>query len=300
VTDFSIIIPTYGRPASLRRLLKGLAELRHPRDNYEVIIVVDGGPDPLEEGETPLHPRMLRQENLGPAAARNHGARVAEGRYLAFTDDDCVPDPGWLAELDRALRSDPGSLWGGRTVNMHPDSLPTEASQLLSDFLWENYNPAVRTGAFFPSNNLAVDRARFLEIGGFDERLRFGEDREMCARWQARGYSFGSAPLATVGHGHRQDLPAFLRLHFRYGGGTSRFRRTSREKGLPRADFSSPLWYLRLLLYGIRRERSLRGVMLSLLLGLSQTACLAGYLFTSARDAASAAKNSARELSMKK
>jgi glycosyltransferase involved in cell wall biosynthesis len=285
VINFSIVVPTHGRPTSLRRLLKGLAELRYPRDNFEVIIVIDGGPDVVDE-DTGLRLRVLRQENLGPAAARNHGAREAEGRYLAFTDDDCVPDAAWLAELDRTLCSDPGALLGGRTTNMHSNSLPTEASQLLSDFLWENYNPAVRIGAFFPSNNMAVDRARFLEMGGFDERLRFGEDREMCARWQARGFSFGAAPQAVVRHGHLQNLPAFLRLHYRYGGGTRRFRRTAQEKGLPRADFSSPLWYLRLLLYGVKREPSLKGVMLSLLLGLSQAACLAGYLFTPARSAA--------------
>ncbi len=223
--DFSIVVPTHGRPASLRRLLKALNDLDYSRDKYEVVVVVDGGSDSLEEAnigdQAALRLRVLRQENLGPAAARNHGARMAEGRFLAFTDDDCVPDALWLAELDRALRSGPGLLWGGRTINMYPGSLPTEASQLLSDYLHENYNPASRIGAFFPSNNLAVERTRFLELGGFDERLRFGEDRELCSRWRARGFSFGSAPLAIVRHGHRQDWLAFLRLHFLYGGGTS-------------------------------------------------------------------------------
>ncbi|MFM7142900.1 MAG: glycosyltransferase family A protein, partial [Alphaproteobacteria bacterium] len=55
-----------------------------------------------------LHVRLLRQERSGPAAARNRGVREAHGEFVAFTDDDCRPDPQWLATLVDAARARPG------------------------------------------------------------------------------------------------------------------------------------------------------------------------------------------------
>ncbi|HSW49301.1 MAG TPA: glycosyltransferase family 2 protein, partial [Bryobacteraceae bacterium] len=201
------------------------------------------------------------------------------GAYLAFTDDDCLPEAGWLVEIEEALQQAPGAVCGGRTVNAAPGSLPTHATQLLLDYLYEQYNPAVTSGAFYPTNNLAVPRTKFLELGGFDERLRFGEDREFCFRWQAQGGSFVFAPRAVVKHSHTLSLGTFLRLHFSYGWGTGRFRSTCKLKGMSRPAYSSPLWYLGLLGYGLKREPGRRGAALSLLLAASQAASLAGVLY---------------------
>ncbi len=282
--DFSIITPTCARAESLGQHLQAISKLDYPSDRFEVILVDDGGPVPLDgtvaHYSDRLHLRLLRQENQGPAAARNRGAREAGGRYLAFTDDDCTPEADWLKEIEKALQKAPGAACGGKTANMHPESLPTQATQLLMDYLYENYNPAVRTGAFFPANNMAVPRDRFVELGGFDEELRYGEDREFCSRWQSRGFPFVTAPAAVVRHGHRQDLRTFVHLHFLYGGGTSRFRSVSKKKGLKHAGFSSPFWYLGLVVSGLKRETIWRGVALSLLLVVSQAASLAGMVWT--------------------
>src|SRR5512137_1175434 len=99
----SVVIPTFRRPAALRRCVEALARLDYPRDRLEVLIVDDGGGgvSNLDLGELPrdLQVRVVEQENRGPASARNRGAREAEGELLAFTDDDCRPRPSWLAEL---------------------------------------------------------------------------------------------------------------------------------------------------------------------------------------------------------
>jgi hypothetical protein len=70
-------------------------------------------------------------------------------------------------------------------------------------------------------------------------------------------------------------------LHFMYGGGTYRFREACRKKGLSRPAFSSPLWYVNLVLSGCRARRGWRGVTLSALLAGSQAATLAGMVFCS-------------------
>jgi len=289
VLDFSIIVPTYARATSLRRLLTAIAGLDYPTDRFEVIVVDDGGDVPLEacgEGRADrFHLAILRQPNAGPAAARNRGARAAQGRYLAFTDDDCLPDENWLRELSLALQDTPAALCGGKTANQLPASLPAQATQLLMDYLYQNYNPAVTPGAFYPTNNMAVPRKEFLDLGGFDESLRFGEDREFCYRWQVGGRPFVFAPRAVVRHAHPLGLRAFLRLHFQYGGGTGRFRRTCRAKGLSRPGYSSPLWYVGLLGYPLKRERGWRGVLLSLLIAASQAASLAGVVWAKGANA---------------
>jgi hypothetical protein len=86
----------------------------------------------------------------------------------------------------------------------------------------------------------------------------------------------------VVRHSHALSLTTFLRLHFLYGGGTGRFRSICRQKGMSGPGYSSPLWYLGLLGYGLKREPGWRGVALSLLIAASQAASLAGVLYASA------------------
>jgi len=221
--DFSIVVPTYSRPDSLEQLLGALTALEYPPNRFEVVVVDDGGEIPLEprleEYRDPLNLLLLRQPNAGPGAARNHGARHAKGEYLAFTDDDCLPDPGWLRAMEAALQSSGCAICGGKTRNEIEGNLYSEATQLLADYLNEHYNPTRTLGAFFPTNNLSISRKAFAALGGFDGSLRLGEDRDLCYRWAARGHDFVYAPDAVVYHAHRLTLSSFLRLHFMYGGG---------------------------------------------------------------------------------
>jgi glycosyltransferase involved in cell wall biosynthesis len=103
--DFSIIVPTFNRPAELADCLQALALLEYPQHRFEIIVVDDGGALPAAPIISRFQPDLeiisLRQDRGGPAAARNAGARIGRGRYLAFTDDDCLPAPGWLSALAR-------------------------------------------------------------------------------------------------------------------------------------------------------------------------------------------------------
>ena len=100
---FSIIIPTYQRPTQLAVCLRSLTGLNYPRERFEVIVVDDGSTTPLDavvaSVRDSLNVMLTRQDNGGPAAARNTGAARARGTFLAFTDDDCTPTPDWLHTL---------------------------------------------------------------------------------------------------------------------------------------------------------------------------------------------------------
>ena len=134
--DVSIIVPTYGRPKQLRACLDGIARLDCRWDRIEVIVVHDGGPDELTPVIASLRDhvpiRMVAQPHRGPGAARNAGAAVAGGRWLAFLDDDCVPTTGWVSALAKALDTHPDRLLGGPVLNGLPDNAFANSTQLIA------------------------------------------------------------------------------------------------------------------------------------------------------------------------
>lgn len=285
---FSVIIPTYNRPAALQDCLEALARQCYPQDAFEVIVINDGGSECLNgmEGvfQDHLNYTMLRQQRRGPATARNCGARRARGKYLVFTDDDCRPSCDWLLSFEQSLRIHPDSLVGGRVLNAVEERRCSAASQHLLDFLYQSYTEDGRP-RFFASNNIAVSRSGFWDLAGFDESfpLAAAEDRDFCARWSRAGRLLISAPAAVVHHFHKLTLSGFIRQHFRYGRGALSFRRRSLATGRAGASIEPLSFYFHLLLYPFQLEIcDLRTrVQLSLLFLLSQLANTLGYLFES-------------------
>ena len=282
---FTVIVPTFDRPAPLAACVRALRALERPGGTLEIVIVNDGGRPPSADvvpaGETGLEIRVVEQRNAGPASARNAGAAAARGEWLAFTDDDCLPEPGWLSAFDAALRATPDALAGGRTVNALPDSVFADTSQRLADFV-SSYFDGGATGRFFTSNNIAVSRAAFLAAGGFDASFPFsaGEDRELCDRWSAQGRPSITVTGAVVRHAHRLSARRFLRQHFTYGRGAVAFRRVRTESGRPvRID---PAFYARSMAYALRGGIA-RGTVRALLTALAHTAYAAGLLWESRR-----------------
>ena len=154
--------------------LEAIQALHFPRDRFEVIVVDDGSPTPpadvVASLDRSLDARLVSTRHAGPASARNTGARLARGRFLAFTDDDCMPHADWLRSIDRWTSSRSGPLAiGGHTVNVLTDSVYSEASQGIIDYLYEYFGEHPTPRRFFTSNNLVVPREDFVEIGGFDD-----------------------------------------------------------------------------------------------------------------------------------
>jgi GT2 family glycosyltransferase len=233
--SFSVVIPTAGRPRHLRGCLIALARAEPPPGGFEVVVVNDGGGAAIDrvvsEAPASLDLRETVPDGTGPSAARNAGAVTAAGTYLAFTDDDCEPRRGWLPALARALASDPGAAAGGKTVNGAPENRGAVASQIVVDALHERFNCDRESPRFYASSNLALPRAGFLEVGGFDPRFRYAEDREFCERWLRSGRRFTPAPGAVVEHMRTLTLSEFWRQHYGYGRGARSFARARGGSG---------------------------------------------------------------------
>ncbi len=292
---FSIIIPTYNRPERLENCLNAIAKLDYPGDRFEVIVVDDGSKTPLDEVVAPLQNqiqiKLLRQENAGPAAARNRGVEEAQGEFLAFTDDDCQPLPNWLKEFASALNTDPTAMIGGKTLNALADNSFSTASQKLIDYLYEYYNPAKGKKAFFASNNIAMPKSGFSSLGGFDVSfpLAAAEDRDFCDRWN-ESYPMVYHPQAQINHYHHLNLKSFWRQHFGYGRGAFCFhqlrslRDSTKSNSLETEALSAetievePLsFYFDLLAYPFSQTTKQSRFLISGLFFISQIANVAGF-----------------------
>ncbi len=189
--------------------------------------MVDDGSTP--PGEAP-GVRRLRQSNQGPGLARNSGAALARGQYLVFTDDDCLPEPGWLHAFDRALASDPGAMLGGAVRNDCPENIFASFNQALADAViaLAFHTPL----AFFTSNNLCVPATGFHALGGFSLAFPLcgGEDRDLGERWKAAGLPMRQVPDALILHRHPQNWAKFCEMHYRYGCG-ARILNSVRPRG---------------------------------------------------------------------
>ncbi|MBC8138593.1 MAG: glycosyltransferase [Fibrella sp.] len=297
VPRFSVVVPTYNRPEQLSRCLAALCELAYPQDRYEILIVDDGSPESTyeqigeavkrhRESHSDLAIRLLTQTNAGPASARNHGLREATGEYIAFTDDDCAPAPGWLTALAQRFASVPEDMLGGYTANLLENDPFASSSQLLLDYLYQCWNGLDSGEAtFFASNNIAFPVAELRLLGGFDAGfpLAAAEDRDLCRRWLASGKRMTYVANAHIGHFHGMSLRKFYRQHHNYGRGAFHYhhRTTQETDSAPRTVKVAPLRFYRdLMLYPFRSRTAGRGhspVVLSGLLFLSQFANAAGF-----------------------
>jgi GT2 family glycosyltransferase len=196
--DITVVTPTYQRADRILRLVRALEDQTHPRDRFEVVVVDNGSTDgtaaALAElvATSPLRLRVLRIEaNAGPAPARNAGWRAAAAPLVAFTDDDCVPDAGWVAALVRSFeRNDRLGVVQGCTVAGEGERGSwTLAREVGDETPW------------FEGCNIGFRRDALEATGGFDEEIGwYGEDT--AAGWKVvdAGWERDFAPAAVVVH----------------------------------------------------------------------------------------------------
>jgi glycosyltransferase involved in cell wall biosynthesis len=284
---FSVIIPTYNRPQPLAQCLKALASQELPRERYEVIVVDDGGSAVLEPVIAAVSSRLnitlLRQDNAGPAAARNTGAAQARGHYLAFTDDDCAPQPGWLSAFAAQFEQTPDNLLGGKTINVLTGNPFSAASQYLIDMLYQHFNEQPGSATFFASNNMTMPRSIFHRLGGFNTSfpLSAGEDRDFCDHWLYQGQRMTYVPMARLDHAHMLTLRKFWKQHFNYGRGAVTYHRLRALRGSgsfkidPGFHFNLRHWFIQ----PVRQTRQWYRWFMPLLLIFSQFANLSGFIY---------------------
>jgi glycosyltransferase involved in cell wall biosynthesis len=175
---FSVIIPLYNKADTIERAIRSVWAQKY--SNYELIVVDDGSSDQSLEITKKLNGEksftIISQANSGVSCARNKGAELAQGRFLAFLDADDLWDCDYLSELDQL-------------VNKYNDAaiVATGFYFYIENKMYRtNYRGGADCSAFntvalfqsYHTSSVAINRACFWEVGGFDPRHGYYEDIE--------------------------------------------------------------------------------------------------------------------------
>jgi len=198
-TKISVVIPTYKRPQLLINCLNALACQTLDKAAFEIIVVSDGPDIQTAEAIARWHATQLTLNfrylstptKRGPAAARNTGWMVANAPLIAFTDDDCLPDSGWLKAFVHQYRREPYIAMTG-CVHVPLPSQPT-------DFEW---NTAQLETAEFVTANCCCSKEALQLVGGFDEAfgMAWREDSELQFKMIMNGIPVIRIEQACVQH----------------------------------------------------------------------------------------------------
>lgn len=217
IVRYSVVIPAFNAAGTLPDTLTALRNQSVSSHDYEVIVVDDGSTDETAALAQRFGANCISQPNRGPAAARNHGARVARGEIILFTDADCVPDHDWIRQMTLPFHNE-------RTVGVK-GAYRTRQPQLAARFAQaefeDRYDLLQKVAAIdmVDTYSAAFRREIFIQIGLFDESFPVAnnEDTELSYRLCAAGYLLEFNPDALVYHWHQDSFAKYLRLKFKRG-----------------------------------------------------------------------------------
>ena len=215
----SIIIPTSNGEATIGKCLEALIHQTAAQDSYEIIVVDDGSEDSTcDQVEEYEKVRLFKQENCGPASARNLGLNQARGEIVLFTDDDCEPVEDWI---DRMLvpfqREEIVGVKGAyltRQQALVPRFVQLEFEDKYDRMAQDEYIDFIDTYC------AGYRKSILIENNGFDTTFPVAstEDQELSFRLARQGHKMLFEPRAKVYHlKHPRDLGEYWRKKFNIG-----------------------------------------------------------------------------------
>jgi glycosyltransferase involved in cell wall biosynthesis len=250
----SVVIPAHNAERTLGAVVTSLQAQAPAPD--EIIVVDDGSVDGTAEIARELGATVIRTERRGYAGgARNRGWDAARADVVVFLDADAIPEPGWGAALQRAVREFPGAIVGGaRTFAARTPWGWVSHLQVETPYLPRG---APRRASFVSSLCMAVPRSLSLR---WDESYG-GEDAIFCADALAAGVPLVFDPRVRAFHDHgRETFDELRRQQARLAYGLARCGRIQQEGAHKRVFSRIPLHYFGLirLVFIYRRVRENR------------------------------------------
>jgi glycosyltransferase involved in cell wall biosynthesis len=210
----SVVVPVFNGEATIETCLRSL--LAQDYESFEVIVVdnesTDGTAAVLEGFAD--RATVLREARRGAAAARNRGIREARGDVVAFTDGDCVADPGWLRAVVAPLENEEVGIAGGRVLAARPCNRVEKFGEVIHD---QEMAICVYKPPYVVSSNWASRRSVLQDAGLFDDEFLRSQDVELAYRIVQLGYRLVYAPEAVVYHRNQRTLAGLFREGFTHG-----------------------------------------------------------------------------------
>lgn len=226
--DISIIIPSYNAKRTIAACLTAIFGQR-TRHTYEVILVDssnDVTPDYVAENFPEVRIIRLARKTY-PGIGRNLGVQHARGKYVVFTDSDCLPKPDWIDQIIATFERVKCEAVGGSLINGYPWSPIAWTSHLIEFNEWTETS-AEGFVLNVPSANLAYRREAFSEYDEWFPDYLGSEDSVLNARMRAKGVKIYFNPAIQIVHLNRGT---FEKL-FRHSHMLGRWSAEARKQGI--------------------------------------------------------------------
>ncbi len=225
---FSVIIPTYNRAETLWKCLNSFCDQNFDFELFEIIIVDDGSSDETEkivnEFNAPYDITYHKQDNAGPAKARNKAIELAKGEYLLFINDDTIAHQDLLNEHYKTHLNSKNFPPENQKISVLGsfDYVPEVKNKPFVNFLeltnWVFAYPMMKSEHFYPYRffwtcNLSIKKSAVIEAGLFDEDFKepMGEDTELGFRLEKLGYFVYYNKSAISWHDHAMNINDFTK-----------------------------------------------------------------------------------------
>lgn len=205
----SIILAAYNEEENIGNCLDSL--LSQDYDDFEIIVVDDGSTDRTQElVETYLEKsrkmRMISNiSNKGHTYSRNLGASYAKGEIIGFTDADCVLPENWIRKIIDCFSGEEIVAASGPDITHPQDSIFARSVGLGIE---RGSKPVLR------ASNLAILRSSFIEVGGFDESIRYNDELDLQERLKKRNLKLLFNSTMMVYHKRANSIQGYFRQCF--------------------------------------------------------------------------------------
>ncbi len=225
----SVIIPLYNDATSISACIEALL-VQNANQQFEIIVVDDGSTDNSAELVANYPVRLFKQQNAGPAAARNVGGYNAKTDILIFLDADCIAAPNWLDSILKAFENLNTDVVTGAIVPATQHMM----ARLIQLEIEERYCKLANSSRvdFFASVAFAIRRERFIAVGGFREDFRYNEDVELAYRLNASGTQMVFLDTPRVAHFHPEGWKNYFMMKFWRGVWRMRLYRLFPQKAV--------------------------------------------------------------------
>lgn len=214
----SVIVPAYNSERTIGQCLDSLISQTVRRSDYEIIVVDDGSTDGTADivGKY-TGVKLIRQDNAGPAAARNKGAFESSSEIILFTDADCTPSRNWMEEMVAPFDAD-AEIAGVK------GSYLTNQMELSARFVQieyqDKYDLLLRHEYidFIDTYSAGFKRDAFLRFKGYDTNfpVACAEDVELSFRMSNSGLKMVFNPKAVVYHMHPDSWAAYFKKKYKF------------------------------------------------------------------------------------